>query len=234
MEEEGIAHMGGHRFYEFGKEMRLSTPLPMTVEHVRRDIQDQCFSLKNAQYVHRKCVQRWCNEKGDSICEICLQQFKPGYTGPPPLFHFGNIPMNFRRNWEEFSRDFHESQFITMVPTDHGAADYSDDDYNFFSGNRSTVRIRSVAIIFMTLLVLRHSLPLLLSGAEGYSLSMFSLLVLRIAGILVPVAIIARGLTIFHRRRRQQIARSIPISGSDGESVRSPSIYQPQPLIRVH
>lgn len=25
----------------------------------------------HAQYAHRKCVQRWCNEKGDTICEIC-------------------------------------------------------------------------------------------------------------------------------------------------------------------
>lgn len=24
-----------------------------------------------AQYAHRKCVQRWCNEKGDTTCEIC-------------------------------------------------------------------------------------------------------------------------------------------------------------------
>jgi len=23
------------------------------------------------QYAHRKCVQHWCNEKGDIICEIC-------------------------------------------------------------------------------------------------------------------------------------------------------------------
>ena len=25
------------------------------------------------QYAHRTCVQRWCDEKGDTICEICLQ-----------------------------------------------------------------------------------------------------------------------------------------------------------------
>lgn len=84
------------------------------------------------QYAHRRCVQRWCNEKGDTICEIChqvgcfrrvefnsfclviyvclyiylsiyviekivwFQQFKPGYTVPPPLFQFGRIPMHFR------------------------------------------------------------------------------------------------------------------------------------------
>jgi len=27
------------------------------------------------QYAHRKCVQRWCNEKGDTTCEICHKVF---------------------------------------------------------------------------------------------------------------------------------------------------------------
>jgi hypothetical protein len=25
------------------------------------------------QYAHRRCIQRWCNEKGDTTCEICHQ-----------------------------------------------------------------------------------------------------------------------------------------------------------------
>jgi hypothetical protein len=25
------------------------------------------------QYAHRNCIQRWCDEKGDTVCEICLQ-----------------------------------------------------------------------------------------------------------------------------------------------------------------
>lgn len=25
------------------------------------------------QFAHRDCIQRWCNEKGNTICEICLQ-----------------------------------------------------------------------------------------------------------------------------------------------------------------
>jgi len=25
----------------------------------------------HVQYAHRACVQRWCNEKGDTTCEIC-------------------------------------------------------------------------------------------------------------------------------------------------------------------
>ncbi|KAM1549226.1 hypothetical protein ACFX1Z_010314 [Malus domestica] len=76
-----------------------------------------CGSLK---YTHRKCVQKWCNEKGDTICEICHQQFKPGYTAPPPLYHYSSIPMNFRGNWEISRRDLQNPGFIAMVTTDHG------------------------------------------------------------------------------------------------------------------
>lgn len=25
------------------------------------------------QFAHRDCIQRWCNEKGNTTCEICLQ-----------------------------------------------------------------------------------------------------------------------------------------------------------------
>lgn len=65
------------------------------------------------QFAHRKCIQRWCNKKGDITCEICnqvgifcadlyvgtgmllvtcfedcdfscWQVFSPNYTTPPP------------------------------------------------------------------------------------------------------------------------------------------------------
>ncbi|KAL0381435.1 UNVERIFIED_CONTAM: hypothetical protein Sangu_0207800 [Sesamum angustifolium] len=32
-----------------------------------------CSCRGSLKYAHRKCVQRWCNEKGDTICEICHQ-----------------------------------------------------------------------------------------------------------------------------------------------------------------
>lgn len=27
----------------------------------------------SCQFAHRECIQRWCDEKGDTTCEICLQ-----------------------------------------------------------------------------------------------------------------------------------------------------------------
>ncbi|OMO73402.1 Zinc finger, RING-CH-type [Corchorus olitorius] len=84
----------------------------------------------NMEYAHRKCVQRWCNEKGDISCEICHQQYKPNYTAPPPLFHYGGVPMNFRGNWEISRRDLPAPRFITMVTTDRDFLESDFDDYS--------------------------------------------------------------------------------------------------------
>ncbi|XVE74737.1 hypothetical protein DITRI_Ditri12bG0042000 [Diplodiscus trichospermus] len=95
-----------------------------------------CGSLK---YAHRVCVQKWCNEKGNITCEICHQQFKPGYTAPPPLFQIGHIPMNLRGN---------NSRFIAVVSTDHRFLDsqYHVHEYSV-STTRSFICYRTVAII---------------------------------------------------------------------------------------
>ncbi|KAG6716358.1 hypothetical protein I3842_04G045300 [Carya illinoinensis] len=94
-----------------------------------------CGSLKHA---HRICVQRWCNAKGDNICEICLQ--------------------------------------------------------------------------FMVLLLLRHTLPFIISGAGEYSLTLLTLLMLRTIGILLPIYIMVRAFTAIQRRRHHQDSHSIATS----------------------
>ncbi|KAF8724610.1 hypothetical protein HU200_020878 [Digitaria exilis] len=172
-----------------------------------------CGSLK---YAHRKCIQRWCNEKGDTICEICLQQFRPGYTAPQQLFHYGSIPMNFRGNWEIARQDLDDARIITMVPTDRDFMD-SYEDYMPIRTRSTTLCCRTVAIIFMSLLVLRHTLPLMVGANGEYSLALFSLLVLRTAGILFPILVMVRAMASFHRRRRQQESRETYISSSESE-----------------
>ncbi|XXG74264.1 hypothetical protein AAC387_Pa07g3032 [Persea americana] len=168
-----------------------------------------CSCSGSLKYAHRKCVQRWCNEKGNTICEICHQQFKPGYTAPPQLFHYGGIPMNFRGNWEITRQDLHNPRFLAMVATDR---DFDYDDYSY-STARSMMCCRSVAIIFMILLVLRHTLPIIISGAEEYSFALFLLLLLRTVGIILPVYIVARVLTAIQQRRQQQAS----LTPSDGD-----------------
>ncbi|XP_059642479.1 uncharacterized protein LOC132284392 [Cornus florida] len=173
-----------------------------------------CGSLK---YAHRRCVQRWCNEKGNTICEICHQQFKPDYTAPPPLFHYGGIPMNFRGHWEVSRRDQHNPQLIAMVAADRNFLDQNFDDYSSPT-SRSLICCRLVATIFMVLLVLRHTLPIIISGAGEYSITLLMLLVLRTVGILLPIYIMVKAFTAIQRRRHQQDSRNFALATSDEET----------------
>ncbi|KAI3794182.1 hypothetical protein L1987_36811 [Smallanthus sonchifolius] len=98
-----------------------------------------CGSLK---YAHRKCVQRWCNEKGNTTCEICLQPFKPGYTSPTQLFHYGGVPMNFRR-------DLYNLQLSSIVDTNHDSLESDFDEY-IAPSSTSIFCCRIVAILVNT------------------------------------------------------------------------------------
>ncbi|KAI4313832.1 hypothetical protein L6164_026781 [Bauhinia variegata] len=189
-----------------------------------------CGSLK---YAHRRCVQRWCNEKGDTICEICQQPYKPGYTAPPPLFQFGRIPMSFRGNWEISRRDLNSAHLVSMVSSDQSLINSNYDQYSA-SPTGSLMCCRSIAVIFMVLLVLRHMLPLIFSTNKEYYLSIFTLLLFRIAGIVVPVYFMVRAVTSIQRHRRQQREPHIAaVNSSDDENELSD--LQPQPhVVRVH
>ncbi|KAJ4960675.1 hypothetical protein NE237_020585 [Protea cynaroides] len=52
-------------------------------DHVK-NLETPCACCGSLKFAHRKCVQRWCNEKGDITCEICHRPYHPGYTAPPP------------------------------------------------------------------------------------------------------------------------------------------------------
>ncbi|KAK2986748.1 hypothetical protein RJ640_010973 [Escallonia rubra] len=193
----------------------------------------------------RKLVEcRICHDEDEDSnmeipCSCCgsLKQFRPGYTAPPPLFHYGGIPMNFRGNWEISRRDLHDSQFIAMVATDNNSVEPDFDEYSAPSST-SLICCRIVAIIvcslplcahFMVLLVLRHTLPVLLSGAGDYSITLSMLLMLRTIGILLPIYIMVKAFTAIQRRRHQQDPRRFPLATSDEEN----ELPQRQPQTRL-
>ncbi|KAJ8548238.1 hypothetical protein K7X08_030707 [Anisodus acutangulus] len=199
-------------------------------EDVDWNMEVPCSCCGSLKYAHRRCVQRWCNEKGDTICEICHQPFRPGYTAPPPIFRLGGIPMNFRGNWGIVRRDLNNPRLIAVVSTDRdfiNSDDY-DDDYAV-STSRSMMCCRSVAMIFMLLLILRHTLPIIVNQAEDYSFPLVMLLLLRITGIVLPIYIIMKAVTSCHRRQRQRQQAILPISSSDEEA--GPVILSHQPPI---
>ncbi|KAJ6861382.1 hypothetical protein NC651_037462 [Populus alba x Populus x berolinensis] len=224
-----------------------------------KNMEIPCSCRGSLKYAHRKCVQRWCNEKGDINCEICYQQFEPGYTAPRPLFPYGGIPMNLRHvcifalcvlqswfqffgwgfgflfydsdspnllgifisrgNWEIPTRELHAPPFIPLFTTDREYLDSDFEEEYPLPSPRSVMCFRIVAIVFMVLLVLRHTLPIVISGAGDYSMTLFMLLILRTVGILLPIYVMVRAFTAIQHRRRQQQDPPFPLAETDEENV---------------
>ncbi|XP_059645720.1 uncharacterized protein LOC132287204 isoform X1 [Cornus florida] len=65
-------------------------------EDSMRNMEIPCACSGSLKSAHRKCVQRWCNEKGDITCEICHQPYQRGYTAPPPAPHSEDTTIDIR------------------------------------------------------------------------------------------------------------------------------------------
>ncbi|KAL8034420.1 hypothetical protein ABFX02_12G027300 [Erythranthe guttata] len=188
-------------------------------EDQESNMEAPCSCRGSLEYAHRKCVQRWCDEKGNIICEICLQQFEPGYTARRPLFHCGGVPMNFRGDWGIISTsDLRDSRLTSTDFTDDDFTDPNFDEYPMPS-SRTLICCRVVAFTFVILLFLRHTLPFVLYDDGEYSISLFMLLMLRTIGILVPAYITVKALKAIRRMRNQQVSPTIfPIASFDEEN----------------
>ncbi|CAJ1842462.1 unnamed protein product [Sphenostylis stenocarpa] len=100
-----------------------------------------------------------------------------------------------RGDWEISRRDLHNPQFIAMFSANHEFLDL-DFEYSSATSARSLIFCRIVAILFLGLLLLRHTLPILfiLSGERAYSLIVFMTVVLRNIGMIVPVYIMGKAI----------------------------------------
>ncbi|KAF0916820.1 hypothetical protein E2562_014580 [Oryza meyeriana var. granulata] len=169
-----------------------------------------CSCKGSLKYAHHACIQRWCNEKGDTICEICLQQFAPNYTAPLKLFRHGRNAISFRRAGERsdnINADHSEENFAQTSDQATGTSSFETQN----SGTKGVFYCRVVAISLMALLVLRDAISLILGDPEVYSMALFTLLMIRTAGIVIPIYIIlVLVTTLLHRYRQHQVSLSIP------------------------
>jgi hypothetical protein len=57
-------------------------------DSVNGPLESPCACSGTMKYVHWGCLQRWCNEKLNTFCEICGRRYRGGYTLPPrPVAH---------------------------------------------------------------------------------------------------------------------------------------------------
>ncbi|KAF8094935.1 hypothetical protein N665_0348s0018 [Sinapis alba] len=176
-------------------------------EDTTKNLEAPCACNGSLKYAHRKCVQRWCNEKGDTTCEICHQGYQPGYTAPPPpppdetIIHIGD-------NWgaEVFPLDLSDPRVLAMAAAERHFLEADYDEYSE-SNSSGAAFCRSAALILMALLLLRDALNLTTNpDDEDDPTAFFSLFLLRAAGFLLPCYIMAWAIGILQRRRQRQEA----------------------------
>ncbi|XP_010550603.1 PREDICTED: uncharacterized protein LOC104821422 [Tarenaya hassleriana] len=178
-------------------------------EDTVKNLEAPCACSGSLKYAHRKCVQRWCNEKGDITCEICHQTYQPGYTAPPPPPPDDTI-IDIGNDWSNGGPfDLNDPRLLAMAAAERH---FLDSDYDEYSDSNSSgaAFCRSAALILMALLLLRHALNITTnSDEEDDPSTFFSLFLLRAAGFLLPCYIMAWAISILQRRRQRQEAAAM-------------------------
>ncbi|KAL3654232.1 hypothetical protein CASFOL_003913 [Castilleja foliolosa] len=177
------------------------------------NLESPCACSGSLKYAHRKCVQHWCNEKGDITCEICHQQYQPGYTAiprPPP----DETTIDIGGVWQISGTplDMHDPRLLAIAEAERQLFEADYDDYNGANSSGAAF-CRSAALILMALLLLRHALSITDEGGEADgeddASAFLSLFLLRAVGFLLPCYIMIWAISILQRRRQRQEAAAL-------------------------
>uniref|UniRef100_A0A7N1A6X5 RING-CH-type domain-containing protein n=2 Tax=Kalanchoe fedtschenkoi TaxID=63787 RepID=A0A7N1A6X5_KALFE len=162
-----------------------------------------CACSGSLKFAHRKCVQRWCDEKGNIMCEICQQPYQPNYTAPPP--HPEDTTIDISGLISGAPMDINDPRLMAMAAAERYILEAEYDEYADSNASGAAF-CRSAALILMALILLRNALNLDTSDADDDASTFFSLFLLRAAGFLLPCYIMAWAISMLQRRRQGQEA----------------------------
>ncbi|KAL3501417.1 hypothetical protein ACH5RR_035866 [Cinchona calisaya] len=172
------------------------------------NLETPCACSGSLKYAHRKCVQHWCNEKGDIICEICHQPYHPGYTAPRPNPEETTIDIGGGWQLSGTPLDLHDPRLLAIAEAERQLLEAEYDDYNATNASGAAF-CRSAALILMALLLMRHALTVTDGDGEDDPSAFFSLFLLRVAGFLLPCYIMVWAISILQQRRQRQEAAAL-------------------------
>lgn len=161
-----------------------------------------CSCCGTLKFAHRKCIQRWCNKKGDITCEICKQIFSPDYSLPPTRSNPDGMAIDMRQAWSSHI-DIRDSRLLVLTESQLLQSEY-DDYVAVHSG--SLACLRAVALILLIILLVRQFLMVTRDPSmvqESSAFYNFQVSLLQFAGFLLPCYVMARTWYLQSRRRRQ-------------------------------
>ncbi|KAI5079622.1 hypothetical protein GOP47_0005101 [Adiantum capillus-veneris] len=165
-----------------------------------------CACSGSLKYAHRTCIQRWCDEKGDVTCEICQQPYKHGYTASsPPRLQSGSISIDIRDDWGiqgAHQMGLRDPRILALAIAQRQFLESDYEEYDATSSG-SAICCRTVALILVTLLLLRHTFTMVITPADSDTSMFLVAFILRIVGFFLPCYIMVRGMGTLQRERRQ-------------------------------
>nr|DAD25274.1 TPA_asm: hypothetical protein HUJ06_026738 [Nelumbo nucifera] len=175
-------------------------------EGEEHEMEAPCGCSGTLKFAHRKCIQRWCNKKGDITCEICNQVFSPNYSLPPTRANPDGMAIDIssiRQAWGQ-QIDLHEARFLALTAAEHWLLLSQYDEYA--AANTGAVAFfRSIALILMLILLIHHVVMITKgSGLVQEASTYLNVSVLQLAGFVLPCYVIACSCYIIHSRKRRQ------------------------------
>ncbi|KAG6426824.1 hypothetical protein SASPL_111058 [Salvia splendens] len=160
----------------------------------------------------RYCIQRWCDEKGNTTCEICLQKFKPGYSAPA-------------KKQQEI---IHTAETISLfVAINDGEVDSIEEIFEPEHCRRCVAAYagcrRSLALV--------NLFDAIIGGTQGYPFSVVTVFLVKATGIIVPMYMLfwlteVIHNTIINHKYYYQNPGSYPLSSSDEVSEDEQDIHE--------
>ncbi|GJP61899.1 hypothetical protein CLOP_g19018 [Closterium sp. NIES-67] len=177
-----------------------------------------CACSGSLKYAHHDCIQRWCNEKGNTQCEICHHPFREGYTAPPPPpsppITPGLVALQFRDGAGQLSHIVTFRDAVTGEELRFGLEDLAATPVAPEIPEPASVScIKSLIILVLLLIFARHFFALVLevNGDDDdvdEDSAEFTMFLMQLLGILLPCFILVRALAAIHERYRQEFAEA--------------------------
>ncbi|KAG6536548.1 hypothetical protein ZIOFF_001606 [Zingiber officinale] len=171
-------------------------------------IRETNLRLPSFQFAHRECVQRWCDEKGSNVCEICRQVFEPGYTFSEKKAMV-DVVVTIRISHDAESHDFNDEN--------SGGTGYNYVECST-SSQRGAIVCRSVAIMLTVMLLARNFFTVMMLGSGQYAFSILTVFALRACGIIIPFYVVMRLIAMVQRAQLQcQLEQHRRVRTNSGE-----------------
>jgi len=163
-----------------------------------------CACTGTLKFAHRKCIQRWCNKKGNITCEICNQVYSPNYVLPPPKCFSDEMDMDLRQNWVGRIDTHDDSHFLAIAIAEQQLLQAEFEDCVSASSSGVTC-CRTIALILMFLLLVRHVIVIVRDVSMLQDATVLFSATLQFAGFFLPCYVIARSCYALQHRRRRQV-----------------------------